>query len=121
MMLGDYITSFPLAMNDKLFLREQDRQELVRLLVYHLPKVSVWAYGSRVYGEAHETSDLDIVLRSPDLSLIPLNNLRNFKQAVQDSNIPILIEARDWARLPEHFHKEILKNYVILHDAARKS
>ncbi len=103
-------------MTDALLLREQDRLEIVRLLARHLPDASAWAYGSRVNGGAHEGSDLDIVLRSPDLSPIPLEELRAFVQAVRDSNIPILVEARDWARLPESFQQEIMKNYVVLRE-----
>lgn len=101
-------------MTDALFLRDKDRLEILRLLALHLPDVTAWAYGSRVNGGAHEGSDLDIVLRSPDLSLIPLEGLQNFVRALQDSNIPILVEARDWARLPESFQQEIMKNYVVL-------
>lgn len=102
-------------MTDELFLREKDRRELVQLLARHLPNVTAWAYGSRVNGGAHEGSDLDIVLRSPDLSPLPLAELRAFAQALQDSSIPILIEARDWARLPESFQQEIMmKKYVAL-------
>jgi len=33
---------------------------------------------------------------------------------VRESNIPILIDARDWARLPASFHEVILRNYVEL-------
>lgn len=107
-------------MTDGLFLREQDKQELLRLLARHLPDVTAWAYGSRVNGGAHEGSDLDIVLRSPDLSPIPLEELRAFVQAVRDSNIPILVEARDWARLPESFQQEIMKNYVVLRETVNE-
>ena len=101
-------------MTDALLLRERHRSELAQLLARHLPNVTAWAYGSRVNGGAHEGSDLDIVLRSPDLSPIPHKKLRAFVQALQDSNIPVLIEARDWARLPESFQQEILKKYAVL-------
>ncbi|MDT4331599.1 nucleotidyltransferase domain-containing protein [Methylomonas sp. MED-D] len=97
-----------------LLLREQDKRCLLQLLTEYLPGVSAWAYGSRVNGDAHDASDLDIVLRAPDLSKIPLEKLESFLEAVRESNIPILIEARDWARLPESFHREILRNYVVL-------
>jgi hypothetical protein len=43
--------------------------------------------------------------------------LQNFVRALQDSNIPILVEARDWARLPESFQQEIMKSYVVLNEA----
>lgn len=101
-------------MPSALLLREQDKARILDLLAQHLPGVVAWAYGSRVNGEAHEASDLDLVLRSPDLDKIPLLALENFIEAVRESNIPILIEARDWARLPESFHQEILRNYVVL-------
>lgn len=104
-------------MTKNLYLREKDQRQLRDLLARFLPEVSVWVYGSRINGTAHEASDLDIVLRSSDLSLIPILELEDFLQAVKDSTIPILIEARDWARLPASFHQEILKNYVVFKDA----
>jgi len=97
-----------------LLLRDQDKQQLRQLLTDYLPTVTVWAYGSRVNGDAHDTSDLDLVLRSADLSPIPINELENFLEALRESSIPILVEARDWARLPACFQDEILKNYVVL-------
>jgi predicted nucleotidyltransferase len=102
----------------QLYLREQDRKRLVELLAAHLPTVTAWAYGSRVNGSAHEASDLDLVLRSPDLSAIPLKTLDTFLEALRDTNIPILIEARDWTRLPDAFHQEILKGYVVVRESA---
>jgi len=101
-------------MENKLFLRDIDKQRLLKLLADYLPEVNAWAYGSRVNGQAHDTSDLNIVLRSKYLSKIPLEQLNAFLQALSDSNIPILVEARDWAWLPESFHQEILRNYVEL-------
>lgn len=71
---------------------------------------------SRINGEAHDASDLDLVLRSADLSQIPFEPLDDFLEAVRESNIPILVEARDWARLPESFHREVLKKYYVLRD-----
>jgi len=100
-----------------LYLREQDKAVLLTLLARYLPDVSAWVYGSRINGTAHEASDLDIVLRSGDLSPIDYWALEDFIEAVKNSTIPILVEARDWARLPLSFHQEILKNYVVLREA----
>jgi predicted nucleotidyltransferase len=97
-----------------LMLREQDRAHLQALLSEHLPTVTAWAYGSRVNGDAHDASDLDLVLRSADLSPIPIDALVRFKEALANSNIPILVEARDWARLPVAFHDEILRQHLEL-------
>ncbi|MBS0498627.1 MAG: nucleotidyltransferase domain-containing protein [Gammaproteobacteria bacterium] len=98
----------------RLLLRERDRQRLIALLNAYLPDITAWAYGSRVNGTAHDASDLDLVLRSADLSPIPAGEFESFLQALRESNIPILIEARDWARLPSAFHQEILKKYVVV-------
>ncbi len=100
----------------QLYLRDKDKEKLFRLFAEHLPQVTAWAYGSRGDGGAHEASDLDLVLRSPDLSPIPYDNLEAFWEAVRESTIPILIEARDWARLPGSFHEEILRDYVVLRE-----
>ncbi len=81
----------------------------------------MWVYGSRVTGRSHDGSDLDLVLRGPGLKEIPDSQLISFAQAVHDSTIPFLVEARDWARLPERFHAEIERDYHVFvvpgHDA----
>lgn len=97
-----------------LFLRDKDKYLLEQLIQRYLPNVTVWAYGSRVKGDAHETSDLDIVLRSEDLSAIPYDVFNTFIEAVRESNIPILVDARDWAKLPASFHEEIMKYHIDL-------
>jgi len=97
-----------------LFLRDKDKELLQQLIQRYLPNVTVWAYGSRVNGEAHDTSDLDIVLRSADLSAIPRTIFNAFVEAVRDSNIPILVDIHDWTKLPISFHEQILSNYVPL-------
>ncbi|MCY3777616.1 MAG: nucleotidyltransferase domain-containing protein, partial [Candidatus Aminicenantes bacterium] len=54
-------------MTDRLDLPIRYRNKLEALLREHVPDVEVWAYGSRVNGQSHEGSDLDLVLRSPTL------------------------------------------------------
>ena len=90
------------------------RAELVVLLQKHLPGVEVWVYGSRVNGRCHDGSDIDLVLRGLGLKEIPIDVLVDFKEAVRESNIPFLVEARDWARLPDRFHREIEQDYYVL-------
>lgn len=104
-----------------LHLRPQYRAEIERLLRKHLPGVEAWAYGSRVTGLSHDGSDLDMVLRTSDLQAIPVDRLDAFLQALRESPIPILVEARDWARLPEKFHDEVRRSHVVLASAAQES
>ena len=74
----------------------------------------MWAYGSRMSGNCHSASDLDLVLRAEKLNKIPLEKMGALREAFTESNIPFLVELRDWARLPDSFKKEIETNYVIL-------
>jgi predicted nucleotidyltransferase len=99
---------------NELFIREKDKHRLQQLIAKYLFGVTVWAYGSRVTGGAHEASDLDIVLRSKDLSPIPSQQFSQFIEAVRESNIPILVDAHDWALLPLCFHEQILRDHVEL-------
>ena len=106
-------------MTRQLDVKPRHREQLERLLRAHLPGVEVWAYGSRVNGRSHEGSDLDLVLRSPGLVKIDPSQLAEFNEAVQESTIPFLIEARDWARLPDSFQREIEREYVVLVEEGR--
>ena len=101
-------------MTDRLLLSPRHRRILTSLLREHLPDVEVWAYGSRVNERGHEGSDLDLVLRGPRLKEIPFERLMDFEDSVRESTIPFLVEARDWARLPERFHREIEREYVVV-------
>ena len=100
-------------MTDKLDLPRRYRDQLEALLREYVPDAEVWAYGSRVTGKGHEGSDLDLVLRGPDLA--PLDGcFYDLVEALEQSSIPILVQVHDWARLPESFHQEIERNYVVV-------
>ena len=56
-----------------MLLQARHRAMLDDLLGRFLPPTAeVWAYGSRVTGEAHEASDLDLVVRRPNLEALRL-------------------------------------------------
>jgi predicted nucleotidyltransferase len=87
--------------------------DLVRRLLGSLVHTAeVWAYGSRVRGEAHEGSDLDLVVRNPDDLSRPQNDLWELREAFSESEIPILVDVFDWARIPEEFRREIARAHV---------
>ena len=104
-----------------LHLSPRHREEIEALLRKHLPDVEVWVYGSRVNGQSHEGSDLDLVLRGPKLAEIDTSQLADFIEALQDSTIPFLVEVRDWTRLPKSFHCEIDREYVVLVEKEEQS
>ena len=102
------------ATTSGLHLQPRHRRVIEGLARQHLPDVDIWAYGSRVNGQSHDGSDLDLVLRGPELAEVPSLQLAGFWEALQESTLPFLVEARDWARLPKRFHGEIQRNYVVL-------
>ncbi len=97
-----------------LHLRAADLAVLLRLLAQHTPRAQAWAYGSRVNGQSHDTSDLDLVLRNPGDLKQPIDALVDLKEALEESSIAILVDLHDWAYLPEPFHRNIEQAYVEL-------
>ena len=73
------------------------------LIAAHIPDAEVWAYGSRVQGTSHEGSDLDLVVRNPNDPNRPQANLSNLREALSESNLPILLDLLDWARIQRVF------------------
>lgn len=97
-------------------LRPEWLETVRQLLAEYLPDAEVWAYGSRVNGTAHEGSDLDLVVRNPvDLSQ-PQPDMSALREAFSESNLPILVDLLDWARIPESFRQEIVRGgKVVIH------
>ena len=101
-------------MNERLHISDRHLAVVEAILRKHLPGVEVWAYGSRVNGRGHDGSDLDLVLRNDTLSPLDPSRIATVAQAFQESNLPFLVDAHDWARLPGSFHAEIERNHVAL-------
>jgi predicted nucleotidyltransferase len=96
-------------------LREIDKQRIGQLAKANLKSgTELWAYGSRIKGNSFEASDLDLVIKSCEQSPLSIDELVEFKQALQDSNIPIVIQVLDWERIPPAFQQNILACYEVL-------
>ncbi len=91
-----------------------DLKQIKSILKQHAPGLEVWAYGSRVNGNGHDASDLDLVIRNPDNLQKPMEHLAQLKQSFIDSELPFLVDLMDWATLPESYRDEIKKRYVAL-------
>ena len=87
------------------------------ILRRYLPQAEVWAYGSRVNGDHYDASDLDLVVRQPDNLTRPQPDLDEVAAAFSDSDLPILVQIVDWARIPDAFREEIQADYVVLQPA----
>ncbi|OFW80950.1 MAG: hypothetical protein A2887_06575 [Alphaproteobacteria bacterium RIFCSPLOWO2_01_FULL_40_26] len=95
-------------------LKKKHLDELLHLLALYLPDEEVWAYGSRIDGTAHEASDLDLVTRNPKDPNKRNEKIFELREALSESNIPLIIDIHDWASLPENFHKNIEKKYLVI-------
>ena len=98
-------------------LPQRHRQTLQALLNQHTPQAQVWAYGSRVNSKAHEGSDLDLVLRDPHKPSQDVPGWLALKDALQASDLPVLVDVHLWSRLPQAFHAAIEAAYVELQAA----
>lgn len=89
----------------------KQRETLLGLLHQFLPGVVVWAYGSRVKRTAKPGSDLDLVaFTTPGQG--PL--VSELREALDESNIPFLVDLHVWDEVPSRFHDIIRAEYVVL-------
>lgn len=102
----------------KLNLKPDYLRLLLDVLEAHAPKAEVWAYGSRVNGDGHDGSDLDLVVRNPAGLDQPQRKPYLLREALNESNLPMLVDVLDWARLPEDFRREIKRQHVVVHRVA---
>lgn len=78
----------------------------------YCPDAEIWAYGSRVNGDAHDGSDLDLTVKSfnSDNKDIP-----TLKRVLSESNIPFIVDINEFDKLPQTFREEIKKDYLVIY------
>lgn len=86
--------------------------QIVRdILQQQIPHRTVWAFGSRVNGNAKPYSDLDLaILGDTPLSLAEHANLVD---AFSESDLPWKVDVVDWALIGEEFRGIIRKKYFV--------
>jgi hypothetical protein len=62
-------------------------------------------------------SDLDLVVRQPDDLTRRQPDLDEAAAAFSESDLPILVQIVDWARIPAAFREEIEAGYVVVQPA----
>ena len=77
----------------------------------YCPEAEIWAYGSRIKGEVHDASDLDLAVKDFNDKN---KNVYELKELINNSNIPIIVDILDFNNIPESFQKEIEKDYVVI-------
>lgn len=96
----------------ELMLKPVYREMLEDIFSSYCPNAVIWAYGSRLGGDAHSGSDLDLVVKDFGDKNCKLYEL---KELLSDSNIPFLVDVQEFSGLPESFQEEIIKNYCVLY------
>lgn len=104
----------------RLSLPQRYLEKVRAILSRVVPNYEVWAYGSRVTGEAHDASDLDLVLYDPIEPERPCSALHDLRETFVESDLPIRVDVMDWARIPESFRQEILQAHVVVQSGSRK-
>lgn len=94
-----------------LFIKQEYLNELTVIFKDYCPNAEIWAYGSRLNGDAHEGSDLDLVVKDFNDKNC---NIFDLRQILNHSNIPFLIDIFELYKLPENFQKEIKRNYIVI-------
>ncbi|MCC8015101.1 MAG: nucleotidyltransferase domain-containing protein [Eubacterium sp.] len=92
--------------------KEKYLKMLTEVFESYCPKAEIWAYGSRVNGDCHSGSDLDLAVKSFGGEKKSVRELRNL---ISDSNVPFLTDVNEFDRLPKSFQDEIVKSYVIIY------
>jgi uncharacterized protein len=93
--------------------------QLAAIFSAWVPSFEVWAYGSRVTGQGHQASDLDLVLIHPETpDTKRCEHWFDIRQALDESNIPIRVDVMDCAAVPSDFHAQITKQKVRLFPAS---
>jgi len=98
--------------NSSLDMHPEHLQMVLEILQKHVPQYDVWAFGSRVKGNAKKFSDLDLVVISD--SAIGLNVSADLSDDFSESDLPYKVDVVDWATTSESFRKIIETQYVVI-------
>ena len=105
--------------DNQLDLQPRHESLVLDILGRIVPDRSVWAFGSRVAGNARPYSDLDLVVIG-DIPLPPLA-LRTLKDAFEESDLPFRVDILDWDDTDSGFRKIIEASHVPLQQTNRES
>ncbi|KJV07382.1 nucleotidyltransferase domain-containing protein [Methylocucumis oryzae] len=95
-------------------LKSQDSEELNRILKTFLPNHTVWAFGSRVTGNAKPYSDLDLVIVTTQP--LSLSVMAELKTAFAESDLTIRVDLVDWAVTSDTFRNIIQQNKLVVQE-----
>lgn len=87
---------------------EKDKAIIGHILQTSIPNMPVYAFGSRVTGNAKAYSDLDLVV----MGELDLSQLAALKDAFDASDLVYKVDISDWASLSDDFKNRIKPDLV---------
>lgn len=97
---------------NNIFIKTYQQKILTDIFDEYCPNAEIWAYGSRVGGDAHSGSDLDLTIKSFNDENCSIVELR---RRITDSDIPFFVDINMFDSLPDSFKQEVMKNYVVFY------
>ena len=94
-------------------LKPADLALLKAILQQQLPLAKVWAFGSRVSGQAKPYSDLDLAIDAA--AALPEQTRITLLDVLQNSNLPFRVDIVDWHQTTEVFKAIIEQQRVALY------
>jgi len=95
-----------------LTLKPQELKKISDILKQHVPGYDVWAFGSRVKGDAKQYSDLDVVVMTTQPLSFELQ--ADIEAAFGESDLPFKVDVVDWANTSEAFRDIIDERKLLL-------
>ena len=95
-----------------LFLKERYHSQLIDIFNHCCPNAVIWAYGSRVGGNAHSGSDLDLAIKDLGENSLTIPMIR---AVLDESTLPFRVDLHVFDWLPKRFQEEIQKKYVVFY------
>lgn len=89
---------------------ETEKQFVIRTIQAIFPTAKIYAFGSRIRGDAQRYSDLDIAVGGEEE--LDLARVAQVAEIFAQSNLPYKVDLVDFASLDEDFKKIIRKTSV---------
>lgn len=84
---------------------EDQRREVLRILLKHVSQYEAMAFGSRVRGNHRRYSDLDIALIGAEP--LTLRQFGDLEEDFQESDLPFHVDVVEYNAVPPWFRKSI--------------
>lgn len=92
---------------------------LLEQVEWHIPKATVWAFGSRIKWSHRPESDLDLAVHCDKETA--RKGIPKLNDALQESDLPFKVQILDFNRLPVNMQQNIKKNYLVLYQPEEKT